>query len=198
MKEDKAVHSPSSLTRPRETKKIEVVYISSDDEEAASTVKGQDQHAMLRNRFQKLKEESRKLKEDMEVRQHQYDGLVEKYAKAKKDLWVCQAGYVKLSKKGAQARKDLEGAKKIMSRVERAVRCAACTGIMKNPKVIVECGHTFCGECLDEWRKASKGKLTCPTCRKSSIYPPPKNMTVQDIAEEVLNFQAKGLDVEVL
>ncbi|XP_070548981.1 tripartite motif-containing protein 3-like [Ptychodera flava] len=45
------------------------------------------------------------------------------------------------------------------------LRCAACLGNFKNPKII-PCFHTFCEPCLQTMLKENKGRLICPTCRQ--------------------------------
>lgn len=40
----------------------------------------------------------------------------------------------------------------------------------------LECGHTMCADCLDTWKAANNGRLTCPYCRKldPKVYSPAK------------------------
>lgn len=40
----------------------------------------------------------------------------------------------------------------------------------------LECGHTMCRDCIDSWKAANNGRLTCPYCRKldPKVYTPAK------------------------
>lgn len=33
---------------------------------------------------------------------------------------------------------------------------------------ILDCGHQYCKNCIDEW--FNKGKNSCPICRKETLY----------------------------
>ena len=55
-------------------------------------------------------------------------------------------------------------------------RCAVCLGYIKNARVVKECLHRFCEECID--RCIRIGKKECPKCRvhipsKRSVRPDP-------------------------
>lgn len=54
--------------------------------------------------------------------------------------------------------------------------CAVCLGYIKNTRIVKECLHRFCDECID--RCIRIGKKECPTCRvhipsKRSLRPDP-------------------------
>lgn len=54
--------------------------------------------------------------------------------------------------------------------------CAVCLGYIKNTRIVKECLHRFCDECID--RCIRMGKRECPTCRvhipsKRSVRPDP-------------------------
>ncbi|XP_033106769.1 tripartite motif-containing protein 2-like [Anneissia japonica] len=52
---------------------------------------------------------------------------------------------------------------------EKVLECAICFKRLQNPKSL-NCLHSFCLACLEDWVKKN-GKLTCPTCSRS--YPIP-------------------------
>ncbi|XP_033116558.1 E3 ubiquitin-protein ligase TRIM71-like [Anneissia japonica] len=54
---------------------------------------------------------------------------------------------------------------------EKILECTICFKRLQNPKSL-NCLHTFCLACLEDWVRKEKGKLTCPTCSKS--YPLPE------------------------
>ncbi|XP_033107904.1 E3 ubiquitin-protein ligase TRIM56-like isoform X2 [Anneissia japonica] len=53
---------------------------------------------------------------------------------------------------------------------EKVLECSICFMRLKQPKSL-NCLHSFCMECLEEWANA-KAELICPTCSKS--YPIPE------------------------
>jgi len=44
---------------------------------------------------------------------------------------------------------------------EQALSCDICYKSLQITKVL-ECGHEFCSDCVDKWKKENP---TCPTCR---------------------------------
>ena len=58
------------------------------------------------------------------------------------------------------------------------LQCIICFGPFTNPKVL-QCGHTFCQECLQQHHNASQedprrpsASISCPTCREETLIPP--------------------------
>jgi hypothetical protein len=59
-----------------------------------------------------------------------------------------------------QDRKHFESAQE---KLFEAVHCSICLQVMANP-YSVECGHTFCYDCLSKWIKDPSDNV-CPQCR---------------------------------
>ncbi|XP_070537988.1 tripartite motif-containing protein 2-like [Ptychodera flava] len=51
------------------------------------------------------------------------------------------------------------------------LQCAFCLERLRQPKIL-NCLHTFCRDCLEQWVKKNYGKLICPVCRNE--YPLPE------------------------
>ena len=58
------------------------------------------------------------------------------------------------------------------------LQCSICLESFTNPKML-QCGHTFCQECLQQHHNASQedrrrpsASISCPTCRKPTPIPP--------------------------
>jgi hypothetical protein len=45
------------------------------------------------------------------------------------------------------------------------LKCAICQCIVHDPRVLVECGHMFCFECLMGWKQTKGSRFPCPSCR---------------------------------
>ena len=63
------------------------------------------------------------------------------------------------------------------SSVDDLLQCAICFEPFTNPKML-QCGHTFCEECLQSFYDANQQrpltqfrKLSCPTCREVTSVP---------------------------
>ncbi|XP_033104430.1 tripartite motif-containing protein 2-like [Anneissia japonica] len=70
---------------------------------------------------------------------------------------------------------------------EMVLECTICFKRLQNPKSL-NCLHTFCLACLEDWVRKEKGKLTCPTCSKSYSIPegglqklPPNTISIETI-----------------
>ncbi|XP_033123955.1 protein wech-like [Anneissia japonica] len=72
---------------------------------------------------------------------------------------------------------------------QKVLECAICMKRLQNPKSL-NCLHSFCLACLEDWVKA-KGKLTCPTCSSSYAIPEgglkklPPNTFVNNLLETI-------------
>ena len=72
------------------------------------------------------------------------------------------------------------------------LECPVCLIIFKEPRILTECGHTFCDKCIsDIINKKKSEKIICPICnKKSTINLDLKNKTfkinflIQDILDE--------------
>ncbi|OXA60083.1 uncharacterized protein LOC110844542 isoform X2 [Folsomia candida] len=60
---------------------------------------------------------------------------------------------------------QLEFFKDVVALLETEFSCVICCEIFLEPAVI-DCGHTFCSYCINEWKKEKK---ECPICRKPII-----------------------------
>ncbi|KAI8899655.1 hypothetical protein BC833DRAFT_356705 [Globomyces pollinis-pini] len=74
------------------------------------------------------------------------------------------------------------------------IKCAICLDPFSKPHII-ECGHTFCYECLESWSKRPEGEGNgqCPTCRKHLVQKPILNLGMEQHVEFVV---AKRHDTE--
>ncbi|KAL8871776.1 MAG: hypothetical protein Q9174_002463 [Haloplaca sp. 1 TL-2023] len=81
--------------------------------------------------------------------------------------------------------------------VEKELTCSICTEILFQPLTLLDCLHTFCGSCLQEWfawqaTQASRSKpnpYTCPSCR-ASVRDTRPNATVTTLLEMYLQANA--------
>ncbi|XP_033109545.1 tripartite motif-containing protein 2-like [Anneissia japonica] len=79
---------------------------------------------------------------------------------------------------------------------EKVLECTICLKRLQNPKSL-NCLHTFCLACLEDWVRKEKGKLTCPTCSKSYPIPEgglqklPPNTFIINLLETIEQFSEK-------
>ncbi|KAI0218179.1 hypothetical protein LSAT2_030094 [Lamellibrachia satsuma] len=64
-----------------------------------------------------------------------------------------------------------------LASLNELLRCVICFEPFTNPKIL-QCGHSFCEECLQGYHKVNQqkynvqpGKLPCPTCRELTSIP---------------------------
>ena len=50
----------------------------------------------------------------------------------------------------------------------KAYECPVCLDILKDPKILVNCGHSICEQCSKAI--SGFGSITCPQCRTASSY----------------------------
>lgn len=83
------------------------------------------------------------------------------------------------------------------------VECPICSGGIANNRIL-PCGHTFCLECLERYKRSSKSKgkqLPCPVCRIEFTIPKdgcsslPKNILVEKLLE-LNNYDSNRDDPE--
>ncbi|XP_067311970.1 E3 ubiquitin-protein ligase TRIM35-like [Pseudorasbora parva] len=68
---------------------------------------------------------------------------------------------------------------------EDDLSCPVCLEIFKDP-VLLSCSHSFCKECLQQFRRTKKIRL-CPVCRKRfSRRHPPCNRALKNLCESFL------------
>jgi hypothetical protein len=61
-----------------------------------------------------------------------------------------------------------EGTKESANRLKAVVSCSICLEVLSNVSIVGTCGHSYCGTCLDRYRrKASSdhGGSVCPICK---------------------------------
>jgi hypothetical protein len=61
-----------------------------------------------------------------------------------------------------------EGTKESANRLKAVISCSICLEILSNVSIVGTCGHSYCGTCLDRYRrKASSdhGGSVCPLCK---------------------------------
>jgi hypothetical protein len=60
---------------------------------------------------------------------------------------------------------------------------------------LVQCGHSFCFECIYLWLKTSK---KCPACRAVVRQPPSLNLGLRDEVDAVVETLPVGQRVKIL
>ncbi|KAK6201133.1 associated with histones/Spt16/Pob3 [Scheffersomyces amazonensis] len=85
---------------------------------------------------------------------------------------------------------DHELTSNLLSKISLSTECSICSDTMNIPYTL-ECGHTFCYECLKNW---FKNKLNCPSCRFDIMHKPVLNISLKEI---IKNIQDLKLDVLV-
>ncbi|XP_071952671.1 tripartite motif-containing protein 2-like [Antedon mediterranea] len=80
--------------------------------------------------------------------------------------------------------------------VDEDLVCAICQERFQDPKSL-QCLHSFCLSCLENWIKTNNDKLTCPMCCKSYPIPDgglkklPPNTFLNNMLENIDKFQKK-------
>ena len=68
------------------------------------------------------------------------------------------------------------------------LKCKLCGGLLRFAHTLVECGHTFCQQCIFEHIHSFKGKrpeVKCPECH-GPIDPPFSRSVMKDIFKQSL------------
>ena len=61
---------------------------------------------------------------------------------------------------------------KSLEELEKEITCAVCHGHYQQAKLL-PCNHYYCGACIEDLAKYSRGKpFDCPECRKTTTLPP--------------------------
>lgn len=74
--------------------------------------------------------------------------------------------------------------------LEKELTCSICTEVLYQPLTLLDCLHTFCGSCLNDWfklqasqaRRRRSNPYTCPSCR-SSVRETRPNATVTTLLD---------------
>ncbi|XP_071966007.1 E3 ubiquitin-protein ligase TRIM45-like [Antedon mediterranea] len=80
--------------------------------------------------------------------------------------------------------------------VDEDLVCSICQERFQHPKSL-QCLHSFCLSCLENWVKTNNGKLTCPMCCTSYPIPDgglkklPPNTFLNNMLENIDKFQKK-------
>lgn len=72
-----------------------------------------------------------------------------------------------------------------MDTVLADLKCPICQDCLHNPVTTVSCFHNFCRSCFYAWSK-DKDVLRCPFCARVQNRSPRKNVTLNNIAEAVI------------
>lgn len=70
-----------------------------------------------------------------------------------------------------------ETIQKVFAMAERDLSCAICLGVLSRPLTLPDCGHTYCGSCLESFfskqmERRPSSRRTCPTCRNYATSTP--------------------------
>ena len=63
------------------------------------------------------------------------------------------------------------------------LQCSICTEIFQKP-LMVNCGHTFCKNCIVKWIERNKKSSKCPLCRSPILLSSP-NQALLELIEEL-------------
>ncbi|KAI6115425.1 hypothetical protein EV401DRAFT_77794 [Pisolithus croceorrhizus] len=66
---------------------------------------------------------------------------------------------------------------KVFAIAECDLSCAICLGVLSRPLMLPDCGHTYCGSCLESFfskqmERRPSSQRTCPTCRNYATSTP--------------------------
>uniref|UniRef100_A0A8B9J495 Uncharacterized protein n=1 Tax=Astyanax mexicanus TaxID=7994 RepID=A0A8B9J495_ASTMX len=75
---------------------------------------------------------------------------------------------------------------------EDELSCPVCCDIFRDP-VVLQCSHSVCRTCLQQFWKAKKSR-ECPVCRRrcSSKAEPPRNLALKNICEAFLEGRSQS------
>ena len=75
-----------------------------------------------------------------------------------------------------------EGADPYFDHLKEELTCSLCLELLKEPKSLIPCPHTYCKPCILEYKvsKGSGAKLPCPLCKNEII--------IDDIDQLPTNF----------
>uniref|UniRef100_A0A8C5AU34 Zinc-binding protein A33-like n=1 Tax=Gadus morhua TaxID=8049 RepID=A0A8C5AU34_GADMO len=60
--------------------------------------------------------------------------------------------------------------------------CPVCHDLYRDP-ILLMCGHSFCRNCIQEWR-TQKGIKTCPVCQEMCSFDlPPRNLALKNLTD---------------
>jgi len=65
--------------------------------------------------------------------------------------------------------------------LRESLECSICNSLMLDPYTI-QCGHTFCGNCLLLWIKERHEQSTCPQCRSNILSEPVLSLSLRQLA----------------
>ena len=72
---------------------------------------------------------------------------------------------------------------KLKNIILNRLQCSICTEIFNKP-LMVNCGHTFCKNCIDKWIEQNKKSSKCPLCRSPILLSSP-NQALLELIEEL-------------
>ncbi|KAK2756725.1 hypothetical protein FQN54_005171 [Arachnomyces sp. PD_36] len=80
-----------------------------------------------------------------------------------------------------------------LQELEKELICSICTDLLYQPLTVLDCLHTFCGSCLQEWfswqvsqpRSGRTPRFTCPSCR-ATVRETRPNATVTTLLDMFL------------
>ncbi|XP_030193699.1 tripartite motif-containing protein 35 [Gadus morhua] len=76
--------------------------------------------------------------------------------------------------------------------LEDELSCPVCCEIFREP-VVLQCSHSFCRACLQQFWSKKKARRECPVCRtKCSLTEPTVSLVLKNLAESFLKEQQEG------
>ena len=87
--------------------------------------------------------------------EHELTELRERFALAK----------AAIGERLALATSTLADAVRLDEGLATELACPSCLAQLSQPILLAPCGHTFCADCVERWRReATRGEFCCPTC----------------------------------
>eukprot|EP01122_Echinamoeba_exundans_P008997 TRINITY_DN3082_c0_g2_i1.p1 TRINITY_DN3082_c0_g2~~TRINITY_DN3082_c0_g2_i1.p1 ORF type:complete len:536 (-),score=99.20 TRINITY_DN3082_c0_g2_i1:91-1698(-) len=160
-------------------------------ERIASTAKANEEAliAQMKAKEETLKEQAKLLEEKLQNEKRTFDEEIQlmrrKLDEHEKADLSDRTLLKQLQEQLKNAREELE--KSSTEYIERSsfeeeFTCSICQELLLDARTL-ECAHSFCSSCLDDWRKQ---KSECPICRKKIDKPPVRALNIDSIVSKLV------------
>ena len=77
-----------------------------------------------------------------------------------------------------------------MSLLSNSVECPVCLKLYSEPRILTNCGHTFCRECIS--RVTLQGLIRCPLCAvETPVLSTKNNYALQELLETLASHKTE-------